>query len=143
MPAASKQLKSYSTEEVALWLTIIGLGDKALAFRENSVDGEMLLTLKQDDLVNDLGLTNLQAKKVIHSIETTKSLEQGSTSDDKIKELQAQIASLKKENEELAAKLAPAKPQGQPQQAQPQQAQPQQQVVYVEEGRRHHRHRWL
>jgi hypothetical protein len=54
----------YSVDEVCIWVNAIGLGAKMDGFRENSVDGGMLVGLTLDDLTADLGLNNLQAKKL-------------------------------------------------------------------------------
>lgn len=67
-------IKDYSAEEVGLWLTAQGLGDKAPAFVEEGVDGDLLLSLTIDDLKNDLGLSGLQSKKVLKNIEFSKEL---------------------------------------------------------------------
>ena len=66
-----KPLSSYSIDEVAIWISCIGLSDKSVPFRDNAIDGGMLVTLTFEDLTGDLGLTALQAKKVQRSIEFT------------------------------------------------------------------------
>lgn len=148
-----KSLQSYSVADVALWLNIIGLGDKASAFQENAVDGDMLLSLTHEDMVGDLGLSNLQAKKLERALDFTKSVEKelsqegGEGKDsDHVKELETQLEELKKQNEELKSKLASkekAAPQS-PQQAQPSSTVVQGQPVYVvEERHRFRRHRLL
>ena len=66
--------KEWSAEEVGIWLTTQGLGNYALTFVEEGVDGDLLLSLTVDDLKNDLGLSSLHAKKVLKNIEFTKNL---------------------------------------------------------------------
>jgi len=41
------------------------------------VDGDLLLSLSIEDLKNDLGLSSLQAKKVMKNIEFSRSLTEG------------------------------------------------------------------
>jgi hypothetical protein len=67
-------LKEYSAEDIGLWLVAQGLGDHAPTFVEEGVDGDLLLSLTIDDLKNDLGLSSLQAKKVLKNIEFSKNL---------------------------------------------------------------------
>jgi hypothetical protein len=67
-----KDIKEYSAEEVGLWVTAQGLDPSK--FVSEGVDGDLLLSLSIDDLKNDLGLSSLQAKKVMKNIEFSKSL---------------------------------------------------------------------
>lgn len=105
---APKPIEQWDVDEVSIWLNSIGLGEKVDPFRENSVDGDLLLTLTDEDLKGDLGLTNLQAKKVKRSIEFTKSLESQEASsgsgggDD---ELAAKVEQLELEAKELRERL--------------------------------------
>jgi len=69
-----KDIKDYSAEEVGLWLTAQGLGDDAPKFVEEGVDGDLLLSLTVDDLKADLGLSGLQAKKVMKNIQFSKDM---------------------------------------------------------------------
>jgi hypothetical protein len=67
-----KDFNEYSAEEIGLWLVAQGLGDHAFKFVEEGVDGNLLLTLSTDDLKNDLGLSSLQAKKLLKNVEFSK-----------------------------------------------------------------------
>ena len=67
-----KDFNEYSAEEIGLWLVAQGLGDHASKFVEEGVDGDLLLTLSADDLKNDLGLSSLQAKKLLKNVEFSK-----------------------------------------------------------------------
>ena len=49
---------------VARWLPTQGLGHISHKFTENAVDGAFLQELTTEELVSELGLTQLQAKKV-------------------------------------------------------------------------------
>lgn len=69
-----KDFEQFSAEEIGLWLTAQGLGDKAAKFVEEGVDGDLLCSLTIDDLKNDLDLSGLQAKKVLKNIEFSKNL---------------------------------------------------------------------
>lgn len=100
-----KSMDSYSVDDVALWLFCQGMGEAAIAsFRRNDIDGGMLTTLTQDELVSELGLTRLQAKKVQRSIEFTQGLV--GTELREIHELRSEVARLEKENEELRDKIS-------------------------------------
>lgn len=94
---------NFSVDEVCMWLTAVGLGSKIGDFKENAIDGGMLVTLKDEDLQGDLGLSNLQVRKFHQSLEFSTSLAAagggggGST---------AEVADLKKENAKLKAKIA-------------------------------------
>lgn len=76
-----KDFEEYSAEEIGLWLTAQGLGDKAPKFVEEGVDGDLLCSLTVDDLKNDLDLSSLQAKKVLKNIEFSKNLKAGGDSE--------------------------------------------------------------
>jgi regulator of replication initiation timing len=67
-----KNPSDFDSDDVAICLMALGLESKIPAFRENGVDGRMLLALTTDDLTNDLGLTNLQAKKLHTRLEWAK-----------------------------------------------------------------------
>jgi predicted lipid-binding transport protein (Tim44 family) len=103
-----KHPKEYSIDEVCLWVFALGLGDKADAFREAAIDGDMLLSLGDEDF-KELGLSSLQSKKVMRGIVISVSqVEQGGAGDEseRIKELEAEIVELRaqlEENNNLAA----------------------------------------
>lgn len=65
------KVETWDLDEVCIWLKCIGLGEKTEPFRENTVDGESLLSLAQEDLTSELGLSNLQAKKVLRNLKET------------------------------------------------------------------------
>jgi len=102
-----KDLSTYDVDEVCVWVTAIGLGNKVGQFRDNAIDGAMLVDLEGDDF-GELGLSNLQAKKVKKMVEFTKELaSEGSAggtakeTEAKIKSQEDTIAQLKAENEVL------------------------------------------
>jgi hypothetical protein len=68
-------MNSWDSDEVAIWLNCIGLANKVDVFRENGVDGNLLLSLEVEDLTGDLGFSNLQAKKVLQRITFTTELQ--------------------------------------------------------------------
>eukprot|EP00529_Nitzschia_sp_RCC80_P035732 CAMPEP_0113515858 /NCGR_PEP_ID=MMETSP0014_2-20120614/41223_1 /TAXON_ID=2857 /ORGANISM="Nitzschia sp." /LENGTH=184 /DNA_ID=CAMNT_0000412563 /DNA_START=16 /DNA_END=569 /DNA_ORIENTATION=+ /assembly_acc=CAM_ASM_000159 len=98
----SKSPSQYSQEEVAIFLNSIGLGSKIDGFKENGVDGALLVTLTEDDLKNDLGMSNLQARKFLQSLDFAKSL---SESDGAGGGGGAEVATLKEENEKLKEEI--------------------------------------
>lgn len=97
-----KNIKEWSVDEVCIWLNCIGLGEKVDSFRDNTVDGETLLSLSIEDMTGELGLSNLQAKKVIRMVTTTQemlSIDAGGLESDKgskeaMQELEDQIRHL-------------------------------------------------
>eukprot|EP00804_Cyclotella_cryptica_P031261 CCRYP_011078-RA/>CCRYP_011078-RA protein AED:0.03 eAED:0.03 QI:370/1/1/1/1/1/2/382/181 len=98
-----KDIKEFSAEEVGLWLTVQGLGEKAETFMAEGVDGNLLVSLTLDEFKNDLGLSGLQAKKVMKNIEFTKELGNGGGGDSG--ELEEKIRALRRENEVLEDKV--------------------------------------
>ena len=55
----------WTVQEVGDWLGELGLGHLANVFELNAVDGHFLSELSQDDLMKELGCTNLQARKIL------------------------------------------------------------------------------
>jgi SAM domain (Sterile alpha motif) len=55
-------IKNFDNQEVCIWLNAIGLGSKVGPFQDNAVDGDLLCSLSQEDLTNDLGLSGLQVR---------------------------------------------------------------------------------
>ena len=55
-------IKNFDNQEVCIWLNAIGLGSKVGPFQANAVDGDLLCSLSQEDLTNDLGLSGLQVR---------------------------------------------------------------------------------
>ena len=64
-----KPINQYTVEEVGMWLTAQGLGDHVSKFVGAGVDGDLLLSLDADDLKNGLGLSGLQAKRVLSNVQ--------------------------------------------------------------------------
>jgi hypothetical protein len=64
-----KPINEYTAEEVGMWLIAQRLGDHVSKFVDAGVDGNLLLSLDADDLKNGLGLTSLQAKKVLSNVQ--------------------------------------------------------------------------
>jgi SAM domain (Sterile alpha motif) len=107
MKPTMKSIDSYSVDDVALWLFCQGMGETAIAsFRQNDIDGGMLASLTQDELVKDLGLSRLQAKKVQRSIEFTQGLVAAPADPREIQELKSEVARLEKENADLKEKMS-------------------------------------
>jgi hypothetical protein len=116
---AGKHPKEYSIDEVCLWVFALGLGDKADAFREAAIDGDMLINLDGEDF-KELGLSSLQGEKVMRGIEiSTSQAEQESTGDDssRIKGLENEIVMLRAQLEESKKTAAAPVPAPAPQQA--------------------------
>lgn len=103
-----KDFNEFSAEEIGLWLTAQGLGDEAPKFIEEGVDGDLLCSLTKDELKDDLGLSSLQAKKVLKNIEFSKHLkdagEGGGEEAEKLKEeVDALQHAMKAKDDEIAA----------------------------------------
>ena len=64
-PVSVADAESWSVEEVLSFLHQISLGHLAPTFQENGVDGQMLCELTSAELVDNLGLKPLQARKVM------------------------------------------------------------------------------
>ena len=60
----TKRPTTWSVAEVGDWLDKVSLGHLATRFYENGVDGEFFEELSEENLVGELGLTPLQAKKL-------------------------------------------------------------------------------
>ena len=154
----SKTIESWDLDEVCIWLNCIGLGEKVDPFRENTVDGETLTSLSNDDLTAELGLTNLQAKKVLRQIDETKemiALREGSGAPaaaagdggdseelqleiqqlkDKLEAKDATIASLEEENGSLKGEVEKLQGQLEELSQAPREAQPAAQYQYPPQG---------
>ena len=63
-PEGKARCQAWSVDDVAEYLNRLSLGHVSDKFRENGVDGAYLLELDECDLVNELGLTKLQARKI-------------------------------------------------------------------------------
>ena len=101
-----KEFKDYSSEDIGLWLTAGGLGEHAEKFKAEGVDGDLLLSLTADDLKNDLGLSGIHAKKVLHNVEFSKDLcaaAEGGGED--VEKLREELKAALGEGGELKAKL--------------------------------------
>ena len=61
----AKKSASWSVEDVCNYLVGLQLAHISDKFRENGVDGRFLADLKEEELVAELGLTKLQARKVM------------------------------------------------------------------------------
>lgn len=116
MPVESP--KNFTQEEVAMWLVATGMGDKVAVFKQNSVDGGLLVTLTTADLTGDLGFTNLQARKFLQNLEFTTNLSAGGGDTSALvaenQALKAQVAQLQRANQELQARLGGTAPPAQP-----------------------------
>jgi len=93
-----KPVEYWDKGEVALYMHCLGFD--VGSFLENSVDGEMLLSLSLDDLTIELGLDEIQAQKLLTSVEHSKSYADGNNiiekSEKEISELQEKVDYIKK-----------------------------------------------
>jgi hypothetical protein len=64
-PKKAASYLSWRVDDVVAYLRSLELGHLEAAFRANGVDGPFPATLSEEDLVTELGLTRLQARKVM------------------------------------------------------------------------------
>lgn len=115
-----KELREFSVAEVGLWLTAQGLGNHVAAFRKEGVDGDFLVTLAKDPLQSDLltkdklqsdlGLSGLQADRLLRNIEFTQNLSSGEGAgegegEEELERLREKVAALSREVESLQKEL--------------------------------------
>jgi SAM domain (Sterile alpha motif) len=120
-----KAVNDFDISEVCIFVMSLGLSAKVDAFRQNSIDGDMIVTLTAEDLQNDLGLTSLQAKKVVKQVNILQGGEKqqgedsgggggGGGNAEWLNALQQELQVLEDENAALKAQLqkflAPAPP---------------------------------
>ena len=68
-------VKMWTVDDVAKWIQSLSLGQYAEAFREATVDGPFLLELREEDLVQVLGVQHkLHVRKILLSREKLKPL---------------------------------------------------------------------
>jgi cell division protein FtsB len=116
----SKSPSQYTQEEVSVWLNSVGLGSKVDVFKENGIDGQMLVTLTEADAMGYLGLSPLQARKFALSLDFAKSLADGNGGGGNPQlvealqrenaQLREEVANLKAINKELQDQLMPPAP---------------------------------
>ena len=66
--AALASIKDWGIRDVNEFLVSIDLGQLSNVFRNNAVDGPFLATLSTQDLVSELGCSNLQARKILSRV---------------------------------------------------------------------------
>ena len=72
------EMRLWSVADVARWLDTLSLGQYKAAFREASVDGDFLLELREEDLIQVLGMEHkLHVRKVILGRDKLKPLSEG------------------------------------------------------------------
>ena len=109
---APKHPQNFSANEVAMWLVAIGLGSKVETFKEAGVDGSMLVILGAEDFA-ELGLSGLQGKKLMTSLEFSKSIAEGGGGSGGadpalVQQLQDENMALKAQLEAYQQRAAPA-----------------------------------
>lgn len=102
-----KDIKEFSAEEVGMWLTVQGLGAKTETFVAEGVDGDMLLSLTEEEFKSDLRLSNLQTKKIMKNIAFTQELIEDAEggNEKEVSELEGKLKALTDENEDLEEKV--------------------------------------
>ena len=64
LTTCAQTVANWDVDAVVMWLTRMHLGHVSQAFRDNGVDGQYLLELSVADMVSELGLLPLQARKI-------------------------------------------------------------------------------
>lgn len=59
-----KQIQSWSTEDVGIWLKQIGLSEYVIYFKKNDISGKELLIIKEEDLKKDLNMISFGHRKI-------------------------------------------------------------------------------
>jgi len=67
-----EKISEWNSKHVAQWLRALDFQAPVEAFQSNWVDGPILLEITQQDLVDSLKLTNLQAKRLMREITSVK-----------------------------------------------------------------------
>lgn len=68
-------VRMWTVDDVSKWMESLSLGQYAEAFREATVDGPFLLELREEDLVQVLGVSHkLHVRKILVSREKLKPL---------------------------------------------------------------------
>jgi hypothetical protein len=110
---APKPLEQWSADNVVTWICAIGLGEHADEFKENAVDGNLLASLSKEDLSGDLGLSPLQAKKVLLEMDFVRQLTSGGgggADPEEIKRLEQELQAKNAEIADLKAMLQAMQP---------------------------------
>jgi len=70
-----EEIRLWNVEDVCRWLGLLSLSQYAAAFREATVDGPFLLELREEDLVQVLGVEHkLHVRKILVSRDKLKPL---------------------------------------------------------------------
>ena len=62
-------VKEWSVETVATWMEKRGFSDVAKVCREKEIDGLLLVNMSQEEVVEECGVSPLQAKKLVLHLE--------------------------------------------------------------------------
>jgi len=88
-------VRSWTVSDVARWLDSLSLAQYCPAFTEGSVDGPFLMELREEDLVQVLGIKHkLHVRKIMLSREKLKPLSQQEMRNKAAVELEVNIVSL-------------------------------------------------
>jgi SAM domain (Sterile alpha motif) len=111
-----KHPKNFTVDEVCLFVFAVGYGDKIDAFREASIDGDMLVNLGPEDY-KELNVSSLQTKKIERGIELLSNFANTSNAsgdssrikllEDENAALRAQLAEYQNGNTSIAPSPAP------------------------------------
>lgn len=101
-----KQPKDFTVDEVCIWLAAIGLGAKAPDFRNQQVDGGLLVMFGTAEFA-DLGVSAVDAMKIQRALAFANELagSKNDVNEDRVKELEEENARLKREVDILKHQL--------------------------------------
>lgn len=78
----SQQVPLWSTEDVREWVKQIGFGEYEQSFYDSKVDGDLLLQLSEENLRNDLGISNgIRRKRFERELQNLKKMADYSSRD--------------------------------------------------------------
>eukprot|EP01084_Bolivina_argentea_P109205 195174_1 len=110
--AAPERAEDWSVKEVCFWLNRIHLDKYIKPFRDQIIDGSILLRdLDEAMLINELGIKRLHVKKILREISKLKNKspklkkESNNTRDELIQSLRSEIDELKQKNKQLNTEL--------------------------------------
>jgi septal ring factor EnvC (AmiA/AmiB activator) len=76
-----KHPKDFTQAEVGMFLVAIGLGNKVEAFQSAGIDGSMLVVLGGEEDAAELGVSSIQGKKLLMSVEQATAMAEGYAGD--------------------------------------------------------------
>ena len=107
--ANPKRADHWTVKEVCFWLSQIHLDKYITAFRDQIIDGSILVRdLNESMLLNDLGVKRLHVNKLMREIKKLRAkskMNDGDPKDEIIRDLRREVAELKEANVRISSQL--------------------------------------